>query len=44
VCANDVNLLGKSIHSRNKDIKVLLFGSKYVGLEVDANKTKHIFV
>ena len=44
VRANDVDLMGKRVYSRKKDTKVLLFGSKYSGLEVDAEKTKHIFV
>jgi hypothetical protein len=44
VCANDVDLMGKSVYSRKKDTKVLLFGSKYIGLEADAEKTKRIFV
>ena len=43
-CANDVDLMGKSVYSRKKDTKVLLFGSRHVGLEVDTEKTKHIFV
>ena len=37
-CANDVDLMGKSLYSRKKDTNVLLFGSNYIGLEVDAEK------
>jgi len=36
--------MGKSVYSRKQDAKVLLFGSKYSGLEVDAEKTKRLFV
>ena len=44
VRVNDVDLMGKSVYSRKQDAKVLLFGSKYSGLEVDAEKTKRLFV
>ena len=38
VCAIEVDLMGKIVYSIKKGTKVLLFGSKYSGLEVDAEK------
>jgi hypothetical protein len=40
--ANDVNLLGGSIRTVKKNIAVLLVGSMGTGLEVNADKSKHM--
>jgi sorting nexin-29 len=40
--ADDVNMLGRSIHSIKKNAEDLVFTSKDVGLEVNAEKTKYM--
>jgi hypothetical protein len=40
VYANDVNILGASIHTIRKNTEALLIVSKEMGLEVNAEKTK----
>jgi preprotein translocase subunit YajC len=42
VYADDVNILGGSIHSIKKIAEDLVIGSKEIGLEVNAEKTKYI--
>jgi hypothetical protein len=42
--ADDVNLLGDNIDTRNKNTETLTDASKEVGLEVNVEKTKYIFV
>ena len=42
VYADDVNILGGSIHTIEKNTEALLVGSKETGLEVNANKTKYV--
>ena len=42
VYADDVNILGESIDTIMKNIKALLVGSKEIGLEVNADKTKYM--
>jgi len=37
----DVNILSGSVHTVKKNTANLLFGSKEIGLEVNADKTKH---
>jgi len=44
VCADEVNLLSKNINITRKNTKALLEASREVGLEVNAKKTKYIFV
>jgi hypothetical protein len=42
VYADDVNILGGSTHTIKKNTGTLLVGSKEIGLEVNANKTKYM--
>jgi hypothetical protein len=50
VYANDVNMLGESTHTHThthtikKNTEALLVTSKENGLEVNAKKTKHMFI
>ena len=39
--ADDINVLGGSIHTIKKNAKALVAASKESGLEVNANKTKY---
>jgi hypothetical protein len=43
VYADDVNILGGSIHTVRKNTEALLIASKEIGLEVNAEKTKYIY-
>jgi hypothetical protein len=40
--ADDVNILGRNIHSVKKNTDALLVASKEIGLEVNAEKTKYV--
>ena len=40
VCADDVNILGGSLHTLKKNTDALVVASKEIGLEVHAEKTK----
>jgi hypothetical protein len=42
IYADDVNILGGSIHAIKKNTGALVFASKEVGLEVNAEKTKYM--
>jgi sorting nexin-29 len=42
VYADDVNILGGSIHSINKNAEDLMIASKEIGIEVNAGKTKYM--
>jgi hypothetical protein len=42
VYADDVNILGGSIHSIRKNTEALLIASKEIDLEVNAEKTKYM--
>jgi hypothetical protein len=42
VYADDVNILGGSIHSIKKNAEGLMIASKEIGLEVNAEKTKYM--
>jgi hypothetical protein len=42
VYADDVNILGGSIHSIKKNAEDLVIASKEIGLEVNAEKTKYM--
>jgi hypothetical protein len=42
VYADDVNILGGSIHTSRKNREALLIASKKIGLEVNAEKTKYM--
>jgi hypothetical protein len=41
-CADDVNILGGSKHAINKNAEAFLVGSRVIGLEVNADKTKYM--
>jgi hypothetical protein len=41
VYADDVNILGRSIHTIKKNTHALVAASKETGLEVNADKTKY---
>ena len=40
VYADDVNMLGGSVHTIYKNTETLVFDSEAIGLEVNADKTK----
>jgi len=42
VYLDDVNILGASVHTTQKNIVALVVGSKETGLEVNAEKTKYM--
>jgi hypothetical protein len=44
VYADDINLLGDSINIIKENIESLLEASRYVGLEVNAEKTKYMIM
>jgi hypothetical protein len=39
VHADDVNILGRSIHIKKKNREVIVLASKEIGLEINADKT-----
>ena len=44
VCADDINILGGSIHTIRKNTEGLVIASKEIGLELNAEKTKYMVV
>jgi len=40
--ANDINILGRSIHTIKKNTEALVVASKETGLQVNAKKTKYM--
>jgi hypothetical protein len=40
--ADDVNKLGRSIHTIKENVEALVMASKEIGLEVNADKTKYM--
>ena len=40
--ADDVNILGGSVHTKKKNAEALIVASKGIGLEVNADKTKYV--
>jgi hypothetical protein len=42
VYADDVNTLGRSVHTKKKNTEALVVVSKETGIEVNADKTKYI--
>jgi hypothetical protein len=41
-CADDVNILGGSVHTVKKSAEALVVATKEIGLEVNANKSKYM--
>ena len=44
VYADDVNILGGSVHTIKENAEALIVSSKETGLEVNADKTKYIIM
>jgi len=44
VYADDVNILGGSVHTIEENTESLVVASKEIGLEVNADKTKYVFM
>jgi hypothetical protein len=44
VYAEDVNILGGSVHTGKKNAEALIVASKETGLEVNADKTKFVVI
>ena len=44
VYANDANILGDSIHTIKQNAEALIMAIKEIGLEVNADKTKYMFM
>ena len=42
--ANDVNILVGSIHTIKENVETLVFATKEIGLEVNADKTKYMIM
>jgi len=42
--ADDVNILGGSVHTVKENAETLVFATKETGLEVNADKTKYIIM
>jgi len=42
VYADDVNILGGSVHTINKNAEALVVASKEIGLEINADETKYL--
>jgi hypothetical protein len=42
VYGDDVNILGRSVHTVKENTEALIVTSKEIGLEVNANKTKYM--
>ena len=40
--ADDVNILGRSVHTIKNNTEALVIASKEIGLEVNADKTKYV--
>jgi hypothetical protein len=40
----DVNLLGENINAKNNGTETLLVITKLMGVEINAEKTKHMFM
>jgi len=41
-CADDVNMLGGSVHTVEENADALIVSSREIGLEVNADKTKYM--
>jgi len=42
VYANDINILGRSVHTIKKNTEAFVVASKQTGIEVNADKTKYM--
>jgi len=40
--ADDINIWGRRVHTIKNNTQTFLVGSKVIGLEVNADKTKHV--
>jgi hypothetical protein len=40
--ADDVNILGRSVHTVRENAEALVVATKEIGLEVNTNKTKYV--
>ena len=44
VYANDINILGGSVHAIKENTKALIVASNEIGVEVNADKTKYMVI
>jgi hypothetical protein len=44
VCADDINLLGDNMNTIRRNTEALIDASKVIGLELNAEKTKHMLM
>jgi hypothetical protein len=42
--ADDINILGESVHAVKENTEALVAATKEIGLEVNANKTKYMVI
>jgi len=42
--ADDVNILGGSVHTVKENVEALVFATKEIGLEVNVDKTKYMIM
>jgi hypothetical protein len=42
VCADDINILGDSVHTVKENVEAFVVANRKNGLEVNADKTKHM--
>jgi hypothetical protein len=42
LCADDVNILGGSVHNLNKNVETLVIVVKEIGLDLNTDKTRYM--